>query len=119
LSTIRKADNIIVMREGRKIEEGTHEQLLSTPDGLYAGLVHAQQLEAESAPEVPKEGDTILEEELSPELTNDPEEAPVDKPKVEQKRGFFRSVGTLLYEQRRYWMFYVGLVAAAMAIGSK
>src|SRR6201999_358839 len=48
LSTIRKADNIVVMREGRKMEEGTHEQLLSIPDGLYAGLVHAQQLEAES-----------------------------------------------------------------------
>ena len=100
------------------MEEGTHEDLLSIPDGLYAGLVHAQQLEAESAPEAPKE-DTAAEEELQRKITREAETAPVEENKAQKKRGFFRSVGLLLYEQRRYWPFAVALLIAAVATGSK
>lgn len=35
LSTIVDADKIIVMNQGRIIEEGTHEKLLGLKDGLY------------------------------------------------------------------------------------
>ena len=42
LSTIVNADWILVMEQGRVVEQGTHAQLLGNPDGLYRRL-HAMQ----------------------------------------------------------------------------
>jgi ATP-binding cassette subfamily B protein len=41
LATIRSADRILVMDQGRVVEEGTHEAL-SAEDGLYARLARLQ-----------------------------------------------------------------------------
>ena len=38
LSTIQKMDRIIVLDEGRIIEEGSHEKLLTIKNGAYAKL---------------------------------------------------------------------------------
>lgn len=119
LSTIRKADNIIVMRDGRKMEEGTHEQLLSNPDGLYAGLVHAQQLEHEAVPEAiepEKQTSDYLDQEGTESFTKpDAEAVTADKKRI----GFFNSFGRFMYEQRRHWKIYIVILASAMAVGCK
>jgi ATP-binding cassette subfamily B protein len=41
LSTIRNADRILVLNEGRLVEEGSHTQLVER-DGLYAALYRLQ-----------------------------------------------------------------------------
>jgi ABC-type multidrug transport system ATPase subunit len=41
LSTIREADHIYVLHQGRVVEEGTHRSLLGR-SGRYAQLVNAQ-----------------------------------------------------------------------------
>ena len=46
ISTVQNADQIIVLRDGRIIERGTHDQLL-TNEGYYADLHRKQLLEEE------------------------------------------------------------------------
>jgi ATP-binding cassette subfamily B (MDR/TAP) protein 1 len=43
LSTIRNADKIAVVNRGKVVEQGTHDDLLQNPSGLYYQLVAAQQ----------------------------------------------------------------------------
>ena len=44
ISTIQKADNILVLDEGRKMEYGSHDELMAL-GGIYAKLYEKQQLE--------------------------------------------------------------------------
>lgn len=42
LSTVLRADQIIVLRDGEIVERGTHMQLLADPMGVYAGMWNMQ-----------------------------------------------------------------------------
>jgi ABC-type multidrug transport system fused ATPase/permease subunit len=42
LATVRKADRIIVLNNGRIVEQGTHNELLKNGDGLYKALTELQ-----------------------------------------------------------------------------
>jgi ATP-binding cassette subfamily B protein len=50
LSTVREADNVVVLEDGRVAEEGTHDALLER-DGLYANLWAVQAGAIEGLPE--------------------------------------------------------------------
>ncbi|XP_027085579.1 ABC transporter B family member 10 [Coffea arabica] len=54
LSTIRNADIIAVVQNGRIVETGSHEELISKPNGAYASLVQLQ--EASSLLRLPSHG---------------------------------------------------------------
>ena len=42
LSTIRNADIIFVVRDGKVVEQGNHLELIEKEDGAYASLVRRQ-----------------------------------------------------------------------------
>lgn len=67
LSTIEKADKIVVIHKGRIVEEGSHASLL-TLNGFYYRLLHTQSLgtpkEATQALLTPKETFHELTEKL-------------------------------------------------------
>lgn len=48
LKTVQNADKILVLHDGRVVEEGNHDELLAVDDGVskgvYAALVRMQQL---------------------------------------------------------------------------
>jgi subfamily B ATP-binding cassette protein MsbA len=57
LSTVRRADAIIVLEDGRIAEMGVHDELLVKPDGVYARLYALQMFDrqdadADAAPEL-------------------------------------------------------------------
>jgi len=42
LSTIQNADVIFVIKDGRVVEEGSHQTLIKNPDGAYSSLIRRQ-----------------------------------------------------------------------------
>jgi ABC-type bacteriocin/lantibiotic exporter with double-glycine peptidase domain len=54
LSTVRDADLILVMADGRLTEQGNHQELLAL-GGTYAGLVFPDQPRDEAPPDEPTE----------------------------------------------------------------
>lgn len=47
LSTIRNVDRILVISEGRIVEQGKHDQLIAMQDGIYSNLLKMQQYSQE------------------------------------------------------------------------
>src|SRR5947209_7824319 len=55
LSTVRSADRIFVLKDGATIEEGTHDELVARPEGLYRTLSMLQLDGAARSPEKEEE----------------------------------------------------------------
>ncbi|KAI0873469.1 multidrug resistance protein [Hypoxylon argillaceum] len=122
LSTIKKADAIVVLKKGQVVEKGTHESLLQDDNGVYYGLVHAQQLSLGEPTDVsdsegPEEENigAILSREKSAAISDFADEP---RPEGWKERGLFGSFGKLLYEQRSYFPAYAIIIVAAAVAGS-
>ncbi|CAK8673190.1 unnamed protein product [Clavelina lepadiformis] len=59
LSTIRECDKIIVLHDGKIMEQGSHEELMSNPEGVYHSLVMMQRVDHDVSGEVDEEMPTV------------------------------------------------------------
>ncbi|KAE8373973.1 P-loop containing nucleoside triphosphate hydrolase protein [Aspergillus bertholletiae] len=120
LSTIRRADHIVVMKGGVNVEQGTHEELLVVEKGVYHGLVHAQKLELLAEDETNESEITheLKEEVQLAHFTHDDKPHMKEEDKKDKHRGFFTSVGLILYEQRANWPFYLTTTIGAVGAGA-
>ncbi|KAI4631038.1 ABC-type transporter tr06 [Alternaria metachromatica] len=120
LSTIRRADKIVVLRQGALVEQGTHDELLKIEAGVYYGLVHAQEIAAEAEQdadadplEKAKSADTDIHEDYK--QSTDVSKSAED-PEYKQQ-GLFGSFGRLIYEQRGHWILYSVAILGVLASG--
>jgi ATP-binding cassette subfamily B (MDR/TAP) protein 1 len=121
LSTIQKADNIVVMSQGTLVEQGTHSELLAR-GGAYSKLVYSQDLER--ATEKPaSESEEISDEDLIEEddqhfrklalkrTVSSAGSAHVqsDQPELSETMGYglLKCLGLLIKEQPTLWYLYV------------
>ena len=129
LSTIKKADKIIVLRQGEVAEEGTHEKLMADRTGVYHGLVNTQALimdqdELHDA-DVPGMDLSTMPRHESGRIA-DPDivlpfvpVADVDDQDTHKykRKSFFTSFGRLIYEQRTHWCLYSMITIGALGAG--
>lgn len=134
LSTIRNADNIVVMSKGKVTEQGRHEELVSR-NGIYATLVKAQDLVPANIEEFHGSGSTNTSDEA---LEKGSELADPDQPLTKvrtaearqlaalkdredhdmyEKTGIFRSIWKLLREMLEIWPWFAVTIATCVAGG--
>lgn len=119
LSTIKKADKIIVLRQGKLVEEGTHDDLLKIEAGVYYGLVHAQDLAME-AEEIESADSTLIKTKTADTADDDSHErgsrVSVEDPEY-KNQGLVASFGRLLFEQRHHWILYSIAIFGVLGAG--
>jgi len=128
LATVKKADNIIVMRKGKLVQQGTHEELMANEGGAYWTLATAQQLimsgddEDEDTPVLSEMPEKRSLDDLAKDHGHCPhgEAMPAAMPEpLQQSTGFAGSFGLLLHEQRNRWGLYIVLLIGAIGGGGK
>ncbi|KAH5553229.1 hypothetical protein HBI25_173440 [Parastagonospora nodorum] len=144
LSTIKLADQIVVVAKGQATQVGTHDSLLEEVGGAYWKLVNAQKLattsgkprddsistndgdDTSSAIQEKECLDTQIERQSSGQLVSLPlkeTDAKVDvvqstEPAVKPAKGIMTSFAMLLLEQKQNWSSYVLILVAAAGAGS-
>ena len=124
LSTVRRADNIVVMKEGVCVEQGSHQELM-LQGAIYHSLVNAQQLEPlDNASDDGAEELVISQkEEIQPHdypVNEDGEkEEESQTPTKTKAKGLTLSLGLVLYEHRGHWILYMLTLVSAIGAGCK
>ncbi|KAJ4406560.1 hypothetical protein N0V91_004502 [Didymella pomorum] len=137
LATVSDADYIIVMKKGRVVQQGMHDDLVKIKDGAYWGLVQSQQLATNitgskdrscpiDGPEraskrqsfiVEKESyETLVESQTT--IAEAAESVSVTVPRAPPTPSLWKGLQLLVSEQRRnYWRYFMMTVAAMAAAG--
>lgn len=122
LSTIRKADQIVVLSQGQIVEKGTHDEL-NEAGGAYHRLIKAQDLGRMTHDDPPEDKDELPEStRITTILSNKPNSAKdagvvnnIGAPSA-RRYSLIKCLAILLSERRDLW-FQFFLVFAACVLG--
>lgn len=127
LSTVKKADNIVVLAKGKVVQWGNHETLMAQIGGPYWLLTNSQRLSmgetdyldsSSDVTEVEKRTMDIMTLDETKDEPRDSESTVVDESKHEPK-GVLGSFGALLLEQKPFWPWYIVMFFGAIIAGGK
>ncbi|CCX14989.1 Similar to Leptomycin B resistance protein pmd1; acc. no. P36619 [Pyronema omphalodes CBS 100304] len=131
LSTVKKADKIVVMNKGQIVEQGTHDELMFS-QGAYYRLVSAQQLAV--GPDMSNDNDENAETECEPEQTARAVSRKSKfasrrwstwtvKPEIKAEDGsgkynILRCLGIIFYEHKQHWLWFLGGLTGCFIAGA-
>lgn len=130
LSTVKNADNIVVMSKGKVAQSGTHQQLMTKKDGPYWLLTQAQQLTlgGDKHESHSDSADTAVSDDEKrtmdlmekSEGKRDTHTTKNDEPYEEEPKpkGLAKSFGPLLLEQKKHWVWYCIMFFGAVMAGA-
>lgn len=118
LSTVRRADKIVVLAKGKVVQEGTHESLMAEGEGPYWNLATAQRVGMEEGVgPSPLRNEGVEARSMDIMESEGPEEEDVGRA---GGKGFVSSFGTLLVEQGRVrWAWYMALLLGVLIAGGE
>lgn len=122
LSTIKDYDNIVVLKGGKVLEQGTHDELLGVKGGMYKNMWHIQSLYSDQDEHAVISSSDAASHTLpaSPKTEkpvvhfHDEEKAALPTP---TKKGIFRTVLSIVSRHRSLWLAYAGLVICSIIAG--
>lgn len=111
LSTIRNADRIAVVSEGGIKEIGSHDYLMSIPDGSYKRLVEYNQISGEKKKTVTKEKDSTDEDEEGSSVAG----SAVVEGEIENEKGKELSNRAKSMASGDWGLFFIGGIGAILS----
>lgn len=104
------------------MEQGTHDELLQIENGVYYGLVHAQDLALEAEAEDDEVFPGLQKVKSSATDKSDGVSKRQDHVVAEESeyhnQGLLKSFGRLLAEQRHHWILYSFAIVSILAAGA-
>jgi ATP-binding cassette subfamily B (MDR/TAP) protein 1 len=127
LATIQKADNIVVLRKGQVVQQGTHSELMAQEGGAYWTLATSQQLSSSDEHEADEPASPYAEVSekksmatIGTETTCVETVAPSEQGGDNKKKtSFWRTFGLLLLEQKQLRKWYAILLISAICGGGE
>ncbi|KAL6695716.1 P-loop containing nucleoside triphosphate hydrolase protein [Trichoderma pleuroticola] len=124
LTTIKAADQIVVMKKGEVAEVGTHMSLLDKEGSIYKRLWEAQMLsqsqhsmETEGEELEPVASNSLLQKELT-QVQDTPRTMSEQTIQKIKSRGVFTLVRKILSSQKKHWWVFFIICASATVGGA-
>lgn len=124
LASVKSADNIIVMGKGCVLEQGSHNSLMSNPEGVYRNLIEAQKLSSDSSedwdsPTPTKAASMELDMLCAAEKQAEIESTPPEPTPIEKKPlGTFKIISRCLALSRSRMFFTLLALVGSLITGA-